>query len=109
MGSLPVFFADDSKRNVDRVRETCGLADEQVMHVDKDEAIGQSARAVISTFFSKRLSKKRQGVRLQSGLGHAHTTASTASTATLCEQALPDADTHQESVPQLRHGGGAPS
>lgn len=55
--NLAVFFADDSKRNVDAVRDTCGLSDEQLMFVDKDKALDKEARAVISSFFVKRLKK----------------------------------------------------
>lgn len=55
---LAVFFADDSKRNVDAVRTTCGLSEEQLMFVDKDKAIDSDARAIISSFFSKRMATR---------------------------------------------------
>lgn len=62
--NLAVFFADDSKRNVDAVHKTCGLSDEQLMFVDKDKAIDQTARDVISTFFSQRLANVPKNLRL---------------------------------------------
>lgn len=53
--ALPVYFADDSKRNVAAVRKTCGLSEEQLMFVDKDKAIDEEARNIITKFFTSRL------------------------------------------------------